>query len=32
MAVLSYDEYNEQGKELQEHGTTAFPIAIYSGD
>lgn len=32
MAVLSYDEYNEQGKELREHGTTAFPVAIYSGD
>jgi len=25
-------EYNEQGKELREHGTAAFPIACYSGD
>ena len=32
MAVLSYDEYNEQGRELREHGTTAFPVAIYDGD
>lgn len=34
MAILSHNEdvYNEQGKELREHGTTAFPIAIYSGD
>lgn len=26
------DEYNEQGKELREHGGAAFPIAHYSGD
>lgn len=26
------DEYNEQGKELREHGTAAFPIACYQGD
>ena len=32
MAILSYEEYNEQGRELREHGTTAFPIAVYSGD
>ena len=33
MAVFSHDdEYNSQGRELREHGTAAFPIAIYSGD
>lgn len=32
MTVLSYDRYDDQGKELREHGTTAFPIATYSGD
>lgn len=26
------DEYNEQGRELREHGGAAFPIARYSGD
>lgn len=26
------DTYNDQGKELREHGTAAFPIACYSGD
>ena len=26
------EEYSEEGKELREHGTAAFPIACYSGD
>lgn len=26
------DEYNEQGREMREHGGAAFPIAHYSGD
>lgn len=26
------DEYNEQGREMREHGAAAFPIAHYSGD
>lgn len=34
MAILSYrdDSYTEQGKELRERGTAAFPIAHYQGD
>lgn len=34
MAILSYDEdvYNEQGKELREHGAASFPIAHYDGN
>lgn len=34
MVVLSHSEdvYNEQGKELREHGTTSFPIAHYDGN
>jgi AraC-like DNA-binding protein len=26
------DEYNDQGKELREHGSVAFPAACYGGD
>lgn len=26
------DEYNEQGRELREHGTAEFPAACYGGD
>lgn len=32
MTILTHDEYNEQGMELREHGTAAFPIAHYGGD
>ena len=33
MAVFfDEDRYNNQGRELREHGSAAFPIAIYSGD
>lgn len=30
--VQQTDIYDDQGKELREHGTVAFPIACYSGD
>ena len=26
------EEYNDQGKELREHGSAAFPAACYGGD
>ena len=32
MPDIMHDEYNDQGRELREQGTTAFPIACYSGD
>lgn len=32
MLEIIQEEYNEQGKELREHGTAAFPIACYHGD
>lgn len=32
MSTVIQDEYNEQGKELREHGTAAYPVAIYQGD
>lgn len=32
METVQREEYNEQGKELREHGSAAFPIAWYSGD
>ena len=31
METVQREEYNEQGKELREHGSAAFPIAWYSG-
>ena len=32
MVKVMVEEYNEQGRELREHGTAAFPVACYSGD
>lgn len=32
MVKIIQDEYNDQGKELRDHGTVAFPAACYSGD
>lgn len=32
MPQILPDEYNDQGKELREHGSTAFPAACYGGD
>ena len=32
MPQILQDEYNDQGKELREHGSAAFPAACYGGD
>lgn len=32
MVSTLQDEYNDQGKELREHGSVAFPAACYGGD
>lgn len=32
MVSILQEEYNDQGKELREHGSVAFPAACYGGD
>lgn len=32
MGQTVFEEYNDEGKELREHGTIAFPAACYGGD
>jgi len=32
MKIDPQDRFNEQGQELREHGTAAFPVACYGGD